>query len=214
MENKPLHTGCKALFSTAYFPPIGMMAAMVQSDELLIELHETFPKQTHRNRTVILTANGPMTLSVPVLRPDGTHTRTSDIQIAYTERWNVIHWRAIESAYSSSPFFLYYRDEIEQLLMQRYRYLVEFNERLLAFLFKKLKKEIPIHYTETFQRNTAPLHDYRDRFSYKHPDTNILYPSYTQVFGDRQPFNSNVSVLDLLFNLGPEAKEYLCGIRL
>lgn len=214
MENSPTPIASHCLFPTAYFPSIALMAAMVQSGDFLVETCETFPKQTHRNRTVILTANGPMTLSVPVVRPNGTHSSTGDIQVAYTERWNVVHWRAIESAYSSSPFFLYYRDGIEQLLMKRYRLLTELNEALLEHLFQKIKTRCSIRHTDHFVRPETSDNDYRDRFNYKHPDSRIIYPPYTQVFGDRYPFDSNVSVLDLLFNLGPETKEYLLQLNL
>ena len=127
-----------AIFPTAYFPSIALMAAMVQTGDIVIEMQETFPKQTHRNRTVINTANGPMTLSVPVVRPSGVHTMISDIGISYAEKWNLIHWRAMESAYNSSPFFLYYRDDIEQLLMRKYDRLIELNEALLKCIFSKL----------------------------------------------------------------------------
>lgn len=214
MENNLAGPAVDNLFPTAYFPSIALTAAMVQTPVILVETHETFPKQTHRNRTVILTANGPMTLSVPVVRPNGAHSLTGEIQIAYTERWNVIHWRAIESAYSSSPFFLYYRDGIEQLLMKRYTLLTQLNEALIEHLFKKLKCPCNIHHTEHYIHPETCIRDYRNRFNYKHPDQKITYKPYTQVFGDRYPFDSNVGVLDLLFNMGPEATGYLLQMRL
>lgn len=201
------------LFPTAYFPSIALMAAMVQASDFTIEIKESFPKQTHRNRTVILTANGPMTLSVPVIRPNGTHTLTADIGISYAEKWNIIHWRAIESAYNSSPYFLYYRDDIERILTARYNNLTQLNERILGMLFKRLKIDREIKYTSDFTKPGATDNDYRDRFSYKHPENLPYCPSYTQVFSDRQPFNPNVSVLDTLFNLGPETKDYLAKIE-
>lgn len=201
------------IFPTSYFPSIALAAAMVQSGDVPVEVNETFPKQTHRNRTVIMTAAGPETLSVPVVRPDGTHTRTGDIRISYAEKWNLIHWRAIVSAYNASPFFLYYRDDFEKILMRRYDLLTELNEELLAMLFKKIKADCSISHTETFIKpGTEGVDDYRDRYNYKHPYKNINYPTYTQVFSDRMPFNGNVSVLDLLFNLGPETKGYLLNI--
>lgn len=215
MENKHTHGITEpSIFPTAYFPSLSLMAAMVQTGDLLTEVYETFPKQTHRNRTVILTANGPMTLSVPVVRPNGNHTITADITVAYNERWNVTHWRAIESAYSAAPFFLYYRDPIEKLLMAKYDRLITINEALLEQLFKALKSDCTIRHTEKYIRNVAVGQDYRDRFSYKHPDNSISLPPYTQVFCDRQTFNANVSILDLLFNKGPEAKDYLLQINL
>ncbi|MBR3529156.1 MAG: WbqC family protein [Bacteroidales bacterium] len=215
MENKPTAVSqVPSIFPTAYFPSLTLMAAMVQTSDLLTEIYETFPKQTHRNRTVILTANGPMTLSVPVVRPNGNHTLTADITVAYTERWNVTHWRAIESAYSAAPYFLYYRDPIEKLLMAKYDRLITLNEALLEALFKALKSDCTIRHTDNYIRNAACSHDYRDRFSYKRPDINVTLPPYTQVFCDRQAFDGNVGILDLLFNKGPEAKDYLLQIKL
>ncbi len=187
---------------------------MVQAEKITIEQRETFPKQTHRNRTVILTANGPLTLSVPVVRPNGTHTCTSDIGISYAEKWHIVHWRAIESAYSSSPFFLYYRDGIERILVKRHSHLIELNEALLYYLFSTLKMKVAINYTDTYLRPNGKESDYRDRFSYKHPEMLPRCPYYEQVFSDRLAFNYNISFLDLLFNIGPESKEYLLKIIL
>ncbi len=204
----------RALFPTAYFPSIALTAAMLQSGTIVIEQQESFPKQTHRNRTVILTANGPMTLSVPVVRCNGSHTRTADIDISYAEHWNLIHWRAMEAAYNSSPFFLYYRDGIEHILMQKYDRLIELNEALLKYVFTKLKAPCAISYTNNYAKPNGDARDYRDRFSYKHPERLPYCPRYEQVFSDRMPFNSNVGILDLLFNLGPESKEYLSKITI
>lgn len=203
-----------ALFPTAYFPSIPLMAAMARAEVITIESNESFPKQTHRNRCVILTANGPMTLSVPVLRPNGTHTRTCDIGISYAEKWNVIHWRAIESAYNSSPFFLYYRDEIERILTSRHSSLLQLNEEILRFLLKKIRLERPIEYTTSYLKPGEIEQDFRDRYSYKHPENNPACPQYRQVFSDRHPFDCNVSILDTLFNLGPETKDYLSSISI
>ena len=99
-----------ALFSTAYFPPISYVAAMLNKQVVVVEQYETFPKQTYRNRAVVATANGLLPLSVPVVRTNGNHTYTKDMDICYNENWAAKHWRAIESAYNSSPYFLYYKD--------------------------------------------------------------------------------------------------------
>lgn len=207
-------TPSSPLFPTAYFPSIALMAAIVQAPKIDIEIQESFPKQTHRNRTVIITANGPMTLSVPVVRPNGTHTLTSDILISYSEKWNIIHWRAIESAYNSSPFFLYYRDEIEKILTTKHDTLIQLNENILMLLLRLLKISLTIEYTTDFIKPQNITNDFRDRYTYKHPEQTPYCPPYTQVFADRQPFNPNVSILDTLFNLGPETKDYLNKIQL
>lgn len=201
------------IFPTAYFPPIALAAAYTRQATFLIERQETFPKQTLRNRTVIVTANGPMTLSVPVMRPNGNHTRTKDIQVCYNEPWNRNHWRAITAAYNASPFFLYYQDELEALLHRQYELLTELNEAILSFVIGKLK--LPIHYiyTDEYRKDIPTEKDFRSRYDYKQPETQPHLPSYTQVFSDRLPFNGNVSILDLLFNLGPDTAAYLRGIK-
>lgn len=206
-------TECGALFPTSYFPSISLMASMLRSESLTIEVCETFPKQTDRNRTVIVTANGPMTLSVPIVRRDGNHTTTGRIGISYAEPWNRNHWRAIVTAYSSSPFFLYYRDDIEEALMRHYDNLIDLNDTLTTILLHKLKCPKTINHTTDFVRDVNVNKDYRNRYSYKHPESLPDIPAYEQVFGDRMAFNGNVSVLDTLFNLGPEAKDYLLGIN-
>lgn len=203
-----------ALFSTYYFPSVATTAAMMHhgtDGTILVEQNETFPKQTHRNRTVIMTATGPMTLSVPVVRPNGNHTLTKDIGISYAERWNTIHWRAIESSYNSTPFFLYYRDEIEEILMHRYEKLLELNGAIMAFISKKLKQQWKFEYTQDYISKEDCMVDFRDLYSYKHPERLPKLHEYHQIFKDRVPFNPNVSVLDLIFNLGPETEAYLQG---
>lgn len=197
------------LFSTAYFPPISMMGVIIRHKEILIEQKESFPKQTHRNRTVINTSSGTMTLSVPLLRPEGSHTPTEKIGISYAERWNILHLRSIETAYNSSPFFLYYRDDIETILLKHYNRLVDLNQAIIDFIFKKLKIDCTIYYTSDYIKPGNASLDFREKFNYKHPDKEVICPNYYQVFSDRMPFNSNVGILDTIFNLGPETSDYL-----
>ena len=202
----------EAVFSTSYFPPVAMAAAMMQKSTggvMLIEKNETYPKQTHRNRTVIVTANGPMTLSVPVVRTRGNHTPTSEMEISYAERWNTLHWRAIVSAYNASPYFLYYRDEVEEIVMRHHKWLLDLNETILSFMSKRLKQDWEVKYTEEYLKGEEYTIDCRDRYTYKHPEKMPRLEQYHQVFVDRMPFNSNVGLLDLLFNLGPETAAYL-----
>ena len=203
------------LFSTAYFPSIAYMAYLKQFDRksIFIDLKETYPKQTYRNRMEILSANGILTLTVPVIR--NNHTRTEDVKIDYKERWNIIHWRTIKTAYASSPYFLHYQDELETLLTTHYSCLAELNEKTLTWILKAIKTNINIQYTSDFIPYRENQEDYRDTFSpKKHNATAITFKPYYQVFSDRHPFHPNLSVLDLLMNLGPEAKDYLDNITI
>lgn len=196
------------LFSTAYFPPIAYVATMLQHTEVLIEVRETFPKQTYRNRTEIMTAGGVRTLSVPVIRSN--HSRTDEVAIDYKERWNVIHLRTIAAAYSASPYYLYYKDNLEKILLQCHERLVDLNDALLRWILGTLKSNCQITYTEDYAKEYPE--DYRNTFTPKHPYATENQEPYYQVFSDRLPFTPNLSILDLLFNLGPEAKDYLRNI--
>lgn len=196
------------LFSTAYLPPIAYVAALSTQPEALIETQETFPKQTYRNRTEIMTAGGVRTLSVPVVR--NNHSRTEEVGIDYKERWNVIHLRTIAAAYSASPYYLYYKDGLEKILLQRYERLIDLNDALLQWILRTLKSGCQIRHTQDFVKDYPA--DLRDTFSPKRPYPTEGHKPYYQVFADRLPFTPNLSFLDLLMNLGPEAGEYLKSI--
>lgn len=193
--------------STAYLPSTLYLAHLGRHNSVDIEMCETFPKQTFRNRAVIATGNGPLTLTVPIVRTHGNHTLTRDIGISYQEPWNVRHWRAIVSAYNAAPYFLYYRDELEKILLQRYDRLVDLNEALLGYLLRKMKIGCHLRPTEEF---VPPAEgDPRVDVTAKHPRTDWHFPPYSQVFDALYGFTPNVSAIDLLFNLGPEAQKYL-----
>lgn len=193
------------VFSTAYLPPIAYVAKALQYTELLIESKETFPKQTYRNRAEIMTAGGVRTLTVPVIRDN--HSRTEEVGIDYKERWNIIHLRTLAAAYSASPYYLYYKDDLEALLTKRYEKLMELNEAMLKWILRLLKADCRLQRTEDYQKMYEE--DFRNTFSPKHPYPTDGMESYYQVFSDRHPFTPNLSIIDLLMNLGPEAKDYL-----
>ena len=179
----------------------------MQHSEIHIDAKETFPKQTYRNRMEIMTAGGVRTLTVPVVR--NNHSRTEEVSIDYKERWNIIHLRTLEAAYSASPYYLYYKDGIESLLTRRYGRLLELNSNVLEWLLKQLKTTCTINLTADYSPAIGDPSDYRNLFSPKVPYPTERFTPYYQVFNDRQPFTPNLSILDLLFNLGPESKDYL-----
>lgn len=200
------------LFATAYLPPIIYFAYLQQFTEIQIEQFETFPKQTYRNRALIVSANGVLPLSVPVIRTQGNHTLTREMKISYQENWNVRHWRAIEAAYNASPFFLYYKDDIEKSLMRKHENLLELNQELLQVLLNLLKISCHVTLTEDFSPDAKSETDFRYTISPKKSLSPTLFPSYCQVFDSRIGFHPNMSILDLLFNIGPESKGYLKSI--
>lgn len=200
------------LLCTAYLPPVAYMSLLCSHPHIIIEQHETFHKQTLRNRTVIATANGLLPLSVPVSWPHGNHTPTQEMLLSYREKWNAIHWRAIASAYSAAPYFLYYKDVFEEILMRRHRTLLELNGTLLDALLKMLKIDCTVSLSQGFTVPAGAAYDWRDKFSIKQPFDGLSFPRYSQVFDSRWGFQGNLSVLDLLFNLGPDAKTYLAEL--
>lgn len=199
------------LFSSAYFPPLSYMAALLSYDRVCIEAKETFPKQTYRNRMEIMTAGGVRTLTVPTLREN--HSRTEEVRIDYRDRWNVIHLRTLMAAYAASPYYMFYRDDIENLLMCRYNSILELNTAIIQWLLRKLKVNTELSLTTDFEPPCGDKDDYRYTFSPKCECQMFDISPYYQVFSDRMLFTPNLSVLDLLFNLGPEACGYLRSLK-
>ena len=195
------------LFSTAYFPPIAYMAALVRCAEADVEVKETFPKQTYRNRMEIMTAGGVRMLTVPVVRSN--HSRTEEVCIDYKDRWNVVHMRTLTAAYAASPYFMYYSDDLEALLSQHYERLVDLNDAVMAWILAKIKVSCRLMHTTDYHLESGEGEDYRSRFTPKKPYPVEGMKPYYQVFADRIPFTPNLSVVDLLMNIGPEARNYL-----
>jgi len=193
------------LFSTAYLPPISCFQKIILAQNVCIEKHEHFVKQTYRNRCHIFGANGVQVLSIPLTN---THEKTliGEKKIAYVQNWQQQHWRSIESAYRNSPFFIYYADELKTFYESKFEFLFEYNTELLKTLLMLLKIKKEIHFTENFEKEAKD--DLRDIFSAKDPADSNFKP-YTQVFSDKHGFQPNLSIIDLLFNKGPEAAEYL-----
>jgi hypothetical protein len=202
-----------ALLPTACFPDIEYFVWLLFSERVSIESQETFPKQTCRNRYRISTANGILTLTVPVIKPAGNHTPTYAIQVDLKENWNRIHWRAIESAYNKSPFFLYYRDDFEKILMNPPVKLIELNLEILRLCCKFAGISPVYDLSETFVKEPQHMIDMRQLIMPKQPVRHEYtihnFEPYIQVFSDRYAFIPNLSILDLLFNLGPDAGNYL-----
>jgi len=205
------------LLSTAYLPPISWMAVAMQTEHMGIELQETFPKQTYRNRCTIATSSGKLNLTVPVKRINGNHTRTCDIRIDNSNNWQLLHWRSIITAYNKSPFFLYYRDQFESLFFKKQEHLVDLNRELLNELFKALQiKSLEIFYTNEYVVK-SDVYDLRNSFhpkSLTHHPVKIEFPRYMQSFEENHGFIPDLSIFDLLFNMGPDAFQYLINLKL
>lgn len=196
------------LLSTAYFAPVNYYSRIVHHSNVFIEQFEHFHKQTYRNRTVILGANGPITLVIPVVKGRGPKILIKDIQIAYDMTWQRNHWQTITSAYNSSPYFEYYIDDIQPFFESKTRYLIDYNQALHETLCELLEIENRSALTKDFEAIPENTLNFREVISPKNktqPDPVFTPQEYTQVFTDKFGFTPNLSILDLLFNEGPNS---------
>jgi WbqC-like protein family len=197
------------LLSTAYLPPISYISGFLHAEQVLIERFETYPKQTCRNRCYIYGPNGLQTLSIPVIKVNGNHTLTKDIRIATSTPWQRLHLRSIETAYNNSPFFLYYKDEFEKVFEKQFDFLLDLNTHLLEILLRILRIEKKIGFTDHFLMIPDEMENHRESSKKMKATSNDTFPPYTQVFSPQHGFIADLSIIDLLFNLGPESCDFL-----
>lgn len=214
-----------------YFGPVQWYQKLHRHQTVFIEQHDSYVKQTYRNRCIIATANGLQALTVPVERTanisDTAAAATSDIttdtcascndiRISDHGNWRHLHWHALMSAYSETPFFEYYADDIRPFFEQRWDRLYDFDMAICRRMCELLDICPDIRLTTEYVRadDVTPasgLLDLRDTINPKHPlpDTDFTPRRYYQVFECKHGFQSNLSILDLLFNMGPESILYL-----
>jgi len=200
------------LLSTAYLPSVSWFSLLLKHP-IRIEQYETYQRQSYRNRCLIYSERGVLPLSIPVSKPNGNHTVITDIQIFNEEKWHRSHWRAFQSAYEASPYFLYYKDEFEDFYSGNFDNLFDFNNQLILKLCTLMEITPEISHTEKFEKFPENTYDLRNFFSPKKPSSGS-FPEYIQVFSSRHGFLPDLSIVDLLFNLGPESKSYLSTIHL
>ena len=182
--------------STAYLAPISWYAAMIHADEVVVEQHEHYAKQTWRNRCRIAMPDGPQDLIVPV-EAAANHTPMCEMRLSDHGNWRHHHWSALRTAYGKSPFFEYYADDFAPLYSRRFAYLIDFNEALREVVCQLLDITIPVTRSTAY---AVPQH---------FDDFTAPTTPYYQVFSSRLGFLPNLSIVDLLFNLGPEGLLYL-----
>jgi len=202
------------LLTTAYFPPVQYFSLIRDYNEVFIEKHENYCKQTYRNRCNILSANGVLPLVIPVKRFRGRKTPVSEIKADNSYNWQRLHRISIESAYRSAPFYEYYFDDIRPFMEKKYNYLLDLNSDILDKFLSVLKIPANWQFTSSFMEAMSPgMVDMRDRIHpkpAKQDKENIFnHKEYIQVFAGRHGFRKNLSILDLLFNTGPDAGRYL-----
>jgi len=192
----------KPLLPTTYFGNIAYFWHLSNHQSVSISLNETYQKQTFRNRCIVLGANGPLNLSVPVERPFGKLTKTKDILISDAENWRQVHWRTLESCYNRTPYFEFYADDLKLLMFNKYAKLHELNLAMTSHLVEKIGLTVNIDTAEHINGDSEE--DMRSHFSPKDQSSFLTHP-YIQTFTERFGFTNNLSILDLLFNEGPNS---------
>ncbi|MBQ9499846.1 MAG: WbqC family protein [Bacteroidaceae bacterium] len=200
-------SGMTACLSTAYLPPVQWFAKLLRYDKVYVEQYENYQKQTYRNRCVIAGPNGAISLTVPIEKPDTLKCLTKDIRISDHGNWRHLHWNALESAYNQTPYFEYLKDDLRPFYEKSFRYLMDFNEELIAVICALIDIEPHIERTTDYiaMREDA---DFRDSIHPKknwQEDKEFNPVPYYQVFQQKYGFLPNLSIVDLLFNMGPES---------
>lgn len=197
------------LLHPTYFPSISHFAAMIQAEKIMFEVEDNFQKQSNRNRAYIYSPNGLQLLNIPIKHSKGSHQKTKDIQVDTDFDWQKQHFRSLEMAYRSSPFFEFFEDDIRPFFEKKHRFLMDLNFETLDIVTKCLR--IKLDYTTTTEYihdiDPSTIKDYRYLADGK-KDTSS-FDTYKQVFDDKHGFLNNLSILDLLFNEGKFTVDYL-----
>ncbi|MDD2197324.1 MAG: WbqC family protein [Bacteroidales bacterium] len=203
MQNNP------SILSIAYLPSIRYVKQLLSCKTVYLEKHETYKKQTYRNRCVIYSANGALPLSIPVIKPQGNRTKVCDVVLDNSVKWRKEHWRAIESAYKNSAYFEYLKDYFEQYYVKEWKYLWDFNLSILETIMTILEIKVELKETELY------IKEYDNSFTdmrrladenKKEMLNNTQDDKYFQVFENKHAFIPNLSVFDLLCNCGMDSR--------
>ena len=198
------------LLTSAYLAPIRYYARLYATPQVVIETHEHYVKQTYRNRCLIAGPNGVQALTVPIEKPAFGKAAMRDIRISDHGNWRHLHWNALQSSYERSPFFDYYADDLRPFYEQRIEFLLDFNEGLQNAVLNLLDLHPTIEHTQTYCQHPAPeVTDLRDAITPKlswEQDADFTAVPYYQVFAQKHGFIADLSIIDLLFNMGPEAR--------
>ena len=198
----------KILISSAYLPPIEYFSYILNADEVMVEREENYLKQTYRNRCYLLSAHGIQVLTVPVYQGSCHKTPVKNIRIDYSKRWQQVHLRAIIASYRSSPYFEFYFEGLEKIILKNHEFLLDLNTLLTEALLKLLGIQKPVYYTTSFTPLGTSEYDFRYKITPKKV-SNFLLQDYPKVFDHNPDSVHGTSIIDLLFNMGPESINYL-----
>ena len=196
------------LIHPTYCPSIATFVAIAKADSVVMEIQDNYQKQTYRNRCYIYAANGKLQLNIPVVFSQKNRQKYSEVKIANTYKWQDNHWKSLESAYRTSPFFEFYADELQPLFTETFDTILEFNLKCFELICDCLQLELDYSKTEVYDKEPKNTIDYRALVNAK-KETIIPLKPYTQVFKAKHGFINNLSILDLLFNEGTNAVSYL-----
>ena len=198
----------KILVSTAYLPPVTYFSLIAGAGEVFVERQESYLKQSFRNRCYILSTHGPQHLTIPVYKGSQHKTPVRDICIDYSKRWQQVHLGALTSSYKASPFFEFYFENIERIISKNHKFLLDLNFELIEVLLKMLSIKKTLTYTSVFEPAIKSDYDFRYTISPKTEST-VKVKEYFQVFKTSMGFVPHLSVIDLIFNMGPDSINYL-----
>ncbi len=196
------------ILPSAYLAPVSYYALLHRYETTWTEVCDNYHKQTYRNRCTIATANGPLSLSIPVVKAEERKVQMKDVRISDHGNWRHQHWNALQSAYMNSPFFEYYADEFAPFYTKRWEFLADFNEELQRKVCELIDISPDVRRTTHYEAEPLGADDYRELIQPRRPlvaKTNTYY----QVFSSRFGFIADLSIVDLLFNVGPESVLYL-----
>ncbi len=198
----------KTIIHPTYFPNIASFVSMAIASSVVIEAEDNFQKQTYRNRAYVYGANGKLSLNIPVRFTQKNRQKYQNVMIANDENWQDNHWKSIESAYRTSPFFEYYEDDLKPLFKEKKECLFDFNIECMQAIADCIELDLNLNRTTEFIKDYHNSNDNRHLVNAK-KETEFSFNRYIQVFSDKHGFIPNLSILDLLFNEGPNTLNYL-----
>lgn len=200
------------ILTSAYWPPVQYFTKLYAAPYVVLEQCDHYVKQTYRNRCVIEGPDGPLALTVPVEHGGEAKPATGEMRVSEHGNWRHLHWNALVSAYEKSPYFFYYADEFRPFYEQRFDRLVELNAAIVAKVCELLDLHPRIVPTTAYHQPAAGEADLREQIRPKvdfREDATFEPATYYQVFQQKLGFLPNLSVADLLFNMGPESRMVL-----
>jgi len=198
-----------AILPMFYLPPVEYFAQLNKhKTDFIIEAQEHFIKQSYRNRAHIYSPDGVLALTVPVVKGVKVHTNIKNVKISYDFKWQRLHWLSLQNCYRRSAYFEFYEDEFAPFYHTHYEYLFDYNEKFLTLLLKLLKLKVDVNYTNEYFPDYPNMEDFRKTIDHRKQSPFIQKP-YFQLFEEKQGFLNNLSIVDLLFNHGPQAPSYL-----